>query len=399
MAVRFDSALRVDSALAALLATAGITGLLTEPLVPATGVTRPADTGGIVLVLLMTLPLALRRRYPIAVVAVTTAAVLVAGSLGYGTGLASLGILLAVATAAYCTDRTVTIRMGVVIAALLVLTLLLTIPSEARLSLSFIVGNFAALGLALLTGDLLREARETSALLARRNAELGELRDAEAREAVAQDRVRIAREVHDTVGHALAGIALQARAAERRLERDPPAAAEALAQIDELASSALHEARHALGLIRGEGEGAVLAPQPTLDQLPDLVGALHADEVRVELHADGIDAARVPAVVQAAAYRIVQESLSNVVKHAARPATAVVSVRLDGDALAIEVRDDGAAANGTGAGGPSAGHGLRGMRERAKLCDGTLQAGPAHEGGWVVTARLPLNSRAEREIA
>jgi signal transduction histidine kinase len=398
MPVRVDSALRFDSALAAALATAGVAGLLTEPLVPATGTTRPADAFGIVLVLLMTLPLALRRRYPIAVVVVTTIAVLVAGSIGYGTGLASLGLLLAVATAAYCTDRTVTIRMGLVIATLLVLTLLLTIPSEARLSLSFVVGNFAALGLALLAGDLLREARQTSATLARRNAQLEALRDAEAREAVAQDRVRIAREVHDTVGHALAGIALQARAAERRLERDPPAAAEALAQIDELASSALHEIRHALGLIRGEGEEAALAPQPTLDRLGDLVAALDADDVRVELHADGIEAARVPAVVQTAAYRIVQESLSNVVKHAARPATAVVSLRLDDDALAVEVRDDGAAGNGL-PDGPSAGHGLRGMRERAELCEGTLQAGPGHDGGWVVTARLPLHAHAARELA
>jgi signal transduction histidine kinase len=240
------------------------------------------------------------------------------------------------------------------------------LPDQADVSAAFVVGVVGSGLLALWIGDLLREAREST----RRLSQL----------AVAQDRMRIAREVHDVVGHSLVGIALQARAASRRLERDPVKAAAAIEEIDRLATSALADTRRAVGVIRaGEAE---TAPQPTLDQLDALVARLEAPDmhVRLERKAD----VGVPVLVQSTAFRIVQEALSNVVKHA-RPATAVVSVRLAGDALAVEVRDDGAARAANGGG-----HGLQGMRERAELCGGTLEAGPAPEGGWLVRARLPI---------
>jgi signal transduction histidine kinase len=200
--------------------------------------------------------------------------------------------------------------------------------------------------------------------------------------ALAEDRMRIAREVHDVVGHSLVGIALQARAARRRLDRDPAKALAAIDEIDALAASALAETRRAVGVIRaGEPE---MAPQPTLDGLDELVGRLEADDVHVRLEREAADG--VPVLVQSTAFRIVQEALSNVVKHA-RPASAVVTVRRAGDALAVEVRDDGAAARVANGGG----HGLQGMRERAELCGGTLEAGPAPEGGWLVSARLPIH--------
>ena len=190
--------------------------------------------------------------------------------------------------------------------------------------------------------------------------------------------MRIAREVHDVVGHSLVGIALQARAARRRLEREPARAAEAIDEIDKLATSALAETRQAVGVIRAE-----MGPQPTLKQLDELVAHLQTPDMQVRLERDAGD---VPVLVQSTAYRIVQEALSNVAKYA-RPATATVSVRRTGDALAVEVRDNG---SGNGARGVGGGHGLQGMRERAELCGGTLDAGPASDGGWVVSARLPI---------
>ena len=189
------------------------------------------------------------------------------------------------------------------------------------------------------------------------------------------------------VGHALAGIALQARAARRLVERDPARTAEALDEIDELASRALSDTRETIGLIRAPDQPAELHPQPRLEDLEELVARLQEDDLRVELHRHG-DPARVPAVVQASAYRIVQEALSNVVKHA-RPASAVVAVAVADGALELDVRDDGhrlPADDGRG-------HGLIGMRERAAQYGGSVDAGPSPDGGWRVHARLPLTQR------
>jgi signal transduction histidine kinase len=358
---------RSDIALALALAVLGVAGLVSEPLVPETGVTREWDALGVALALGMTLPVALRRRWPVVVAAVTLLATLATTSLGYGAGLAQLGLLVAIASAAYFTSRAVTVRLGAVIAGLVVVTLLSAVPAEASVSLGAVVGGVASVVLALLSGDLLREARQ-----------------AERQAALSDERARIAREVHDVVGHALAGITLQARAALRRVERDPARAAAALEQIDALASSALAETRQVIGIIRSDEERAAFAPQPTLEQLDDLVATVQAPDVQIELQLDPVDG-DVPSTVQVTAYRIVQESLSNVVKHA-RPATAVVSVRRDADELTVEVRDDGTHSAGT----RTSGHGLKGMRERVLQCGGTLDAGPHADGGWAVRARLPI---------
>jgi signal transduction histidine kinase len=236
--------------------------------------------------------------------------------------------------------------------------------------------------LATIVGDVLRSLHQ-------RNAELEALRAVEAREAVAQDRVRIARDVHDVVGHALAGIALQARAGRRLVDRDSERTADALREIDELATRALGETREAIGRIRVPGQPAELRPQPRLEDLDDLVSRLDEDgDLEVRLSRSG-DIAGVADVVQASAYRIVQEALSNVVKHA-RPARAVVEVVAHDGAVEIEVLDDGRRAPAD----DGRGHGVRGMRERAAQHGGTLEAGPRGNagGGWRVHARLPLST-------
>ena len=347
---------RVDIAIAAGLAALAIVGLVSEPLAPETGVTREWDALGVVLVLVMTLPLAFRARYPIGVVVITVFAGLVASSLGYGAGLAQIALLTAVASAAYYTNRKVTIRMFAVLAGLLLLGTATAIPDETEVSLTIVVTSLASAALALLVGDLLRETRAQE----RRLAGL----------AVTEDRMRIAREVHDAVGHSLAGITLQARAGRRRPER----AARALEEIDVLATAALAETRQAIGAIRDPEP----LPERRLDRLGDLTRAVDVP-VRLE-----VETGDVPPAVQATAYRIVQESLTNVAKHA-RAETVVVSVRQTDGALEVEVSNDGA-----GPQTPNGGHGLEGMRERAELCGGTLEAGPAPAGSWVVRATLPV---------
>lgn len=357
-----------DLALSLGLAVLGIVGLVSEPLVPGTPITRPWDALGVGLALAMTLPVVVRRRWPLLVAAMTLAAALAATSLGYGTGLAQLGGLVAIASAAYFTNRTVTLRLGYVIVALVVAAVGSAVGGDAGVSLGTVAGAVASVVLALVSGDLLREARH-----------------AERQAAVSAERARIAREVHDVVGHALAGITLQARAGVRRFDRDPARAAAALELIDTLASSALAETRQAVGIIREHDDGAAFAPQPTLEDLDALVAALRVPEVQIALHRQGVDH-DVPLSVQRAAYRIVQESLSNVVRHAA-PASAVVQLERRADALTVEVRDDGVRAVRTA----SSGHGLTGMRERIEQCGGTFDAGPVAEGGWAVRAQLPLS--------
>jgi signal transduction histidine kinase len=215
--------------------------------------------------------------------------------------------------------------------------------------------------------------------------QLEELRAAERREVVAQERLRIAREVHDVVGHALAAIALHARVGARRLSRDPSGTARSLDEISQLAASALAETREAVGQLRTTG-GADLRPQRGLDDLDDLVAALSASDVSVTLRREG-EGSPVPTGVQAAAYRIVQESLSNVARHA-RPASAAVLLRREPQALIVDVSDNGQ----TAADQNVEGHGLLGMRERALGLGGTLEAGPGPNGGWRVHATLPTGA-------
>lgn len=162
---------RGDGALASGLAVLGVVGLVLEPVVAGTPIVREWDLTGVALALAMTLPVALRRRWPVGVAALTLLAALVATSLGYGTGLAQLGSLVALASAAYFTSRTTTLRLGKAIAGLVVATLVIAPPGDAGVSLGIVAGSVASVVLALIAGDLLREARQVereAAVLAER---------------------------------------------------------------------------------------------------------------------------------------------------------------------------------------------------------------------------------------
>ena len=223
-------------------------------------------------------------------------------------------------------------------------------------------------------------ARREAAALARRNAGLQH----QAEQALVAERARIARELHDIVAHHLSVVVLQAAGAQASAKPAP----QVLAKIERSGREALTEMRRLLGVLREPAEGAALAPQPGMAELAALAEGVRAAGLPVRLAIDGGTAA-LPAAVDVSAYRIVQEALTNVLKHAG-PASADVTVGCVDGAVVIEVTDDGV---GGAAAGPSAGgHGLVGMRERAAMFGGELLAGPQPGGGFAVRARLPLGS-------
>lgn len=367
---------RADVLLAGVLTVFGLVSVLATGPGPGTGIEHDADALAVAFGVLSTAPIALRRRSPFGVLLTTGAGIVLASAWGYPVAAAGLGTVLATTSAAYLTSRRGAVLAGgtsvVVVAG--ATSLAFGGQEDALVQMTTTV---VVIVLATVVGDVLRALRD-------RNRELEMLRDAAAREAVAQDRVRIARDVHDVVGHVLAGITLQARAGRRLVDRDPARTADVLRVIDELATRALADTREAVGRIRDPDPYFEPNRQPRLRDLDELVERLQTGDLTVQLRRQP-DLGRVPAAVQSSAYRIAQEALSNVVKHA-RPGTAVVTVARTGGVLELEVHDDGHRAPAD----DGRGHGLRGMRERAALSGGSLAAGPDPAGGWTVSARLPV---------
>jgi signal transduction histidine kinase len=212
----------------------------------------------------------------------------------------------------------------------------------------------------------------------------------EARRAVSEEQARIARELHDVIAHSVSVIVVQAGAAEDVFDTRPDQARAALGSIERAGRDALRELRRLLSAVRpGEPGAGAIEPQPGLDRLDDLAEPLRAGGLAVIVRREG-PAAELPAGVDLSAYRIVQEALTNTVRHA-RATRAEVTVHYRDDAVEIDVRDDGRGTPGDGVNSVG-GHGLMGMRERASLLGGTLEAGPLPRGGYRVHARLPLEA-------
>jgi signal transduction histidine kinase len=229
-----------------------------------------------------------------------------------------------------------------------------------------------------------RQRRHRTDDLERHAAALEADRQALAREAVADERARIAREMHDAVAHSVSVMVLQAGAAEHVLATSPERARESLVTIQEIGREAIVELRRMLGLLRDPVADASLAPQPGVGRLDALLEQVRAAGLPVELTVEG-EPRRLPPGIDRSAYRIVQEGLTNTLKHAG-PAHASVRLRYDDRALELEVLDDGRGPQDAGEGG----FGLLGMRERAALYGGVLATDARPSGGYALRARLPL---------
>ena len=252
--------------------------------------------------------------------------------------------------------------------------------------------NLAVLiALPLLLGLAVRALRQRQQQLAAQTAELQRERNENARRAVLEERVRIARELHDVVAHHVSVMGVQAGAARRVLERRPEQAMKVLSSIEDSSRQAVLELQRLLGFLRRPDQQDDLAPQPNLAQLPELIHQAGQGGLDVELLVDGDQRSLAP-TLELSAYRVVQEALTNALKHSGGT-HATVKLDYRPTALDVEVVDDG----GTTAGRTPAntgGHGLIGMRERVVLHGGHLRAGPRPQGGFAVHATFPLNGAA-----
>jgi signal transduction histidine kinase len=260
------------------------------------------------------------------------------------------------------------------------------IPGHSTAELFFVPLEFAIswlAGFALHERAEQAEAAEMRATLAERE------RDAAARVAVAEERARIARELHDIVAHAVSVMVLQVGAVRHKLPAALEEDRDALGRVEQAGRTALAEMRRLLGAMRRDGDGLDLAPQPGLDGLDSLLEDVRHAGLPVRLHVDG-DPFPLPRAIDLSAYRIVQEGLTNSLKHA-RASHAEVTVHYRPDELEVEVADDGAGV----AASDGLGHGLVGIRERVKIYGGEMSAGTAPEGGFILSACLPLDRYRE----
>jgi signal transduction histidine kinase len=332
--------------------------------------------------LVFTLSLAWRRRAPLIVLAVAIATSIIANfaaPLDAAT-TAAVALVVAVYSVGAHTER---LRASVGVAGV---AALIATNVAGQFSFGDVFFITMIIGGGWLAGRAMRYRRERERVLERLTVDLEREREEKARAAVAEERVRIARELHDVVAHAISVIVLQARGARRSLATDPEETREALDSIEATGSEALAEMRRLLGMLRTHDEDIALAPQPSLRYLDVLAAQVREAGLPVELSVEG-EPIELPPGVDLSAYRIVQEALTNALKHAG-PATARVVVRYGKDNLELEIADTGP---GTAA-GDGEGHGLVGMRERVSLYGGRLDAGPRGGGGFAVRARLPLDS-------
>jgi signal transduction histidine kinase len=255
------------------------------------------------------------------------------------------------------------------------------IPGHTTAELVFVPMEF---GISWLAGFAVRERAVKAEAAEVRATQAERERDAAARIAVAEERARIARELHDVVAHAVSVMVLQVGAVRHELPEELDEDREALNGVERAGRTALTEMRRLLAAMRTDEDGAELAPQPGLDGLDSLAEQVGRAGLPVRLHVEGAPFS-LPRAIDLSAYRIVQEGLTNALKHA-RASVADVIVRYRPDELRLEIRDDGVGA----AANDGLGHGLVGIRERVKIYGGEMSAGTANGGGFVLSTRLPL---------
>jgi signal transduction histidine kinase len=353
------------------------------------------------LAVVMTAPLAWRRRAPFGVLVVVG----VAGAV-LGTGWPELNALytfIAVVVAVFSVGAYAEPRRAVVGCALMLGwfwlgALIDNAERPGQHGPSDFVFVTVVFGGAWLVGRALRDRGLQAAELQQRAAQLEADQQAQARAAVAAERVRIARELHDVIAHSVSVMVIQAGAAEQLLQDTPERARGPLEAVQDTGRQTILELRRLLGILREDGQELSLAPQPGLAALGLLVEEMGQAGLPVQLRVEG-EAGRLPPGVDLAAYRIIQEALTNTLRHAG-PAHAEVLVRYQQDAVELEVLDDGRGPGPHDGASRASRHGLVGMRERVALYGGTLEAGPlattpgAAGRGYAVRARLPTEAGA-----
>ncbi|WP_080037237.1 sensor histidine kinase [[Actinomadura] parvosata] len=398
----------VAAASVALFALYGPDRLQAEG-IPVEGV-RPPDLLGALLLVVASVPVVVRRRWPLAGLCAGMVPETLLTVLGYGLGMSGLaGLVLLFSVASY---RGLAVALaGLVLSLVTYVAGIVSSPIRAGTVSEYVV-TAVVLVAVWGAGRSLRLRRAYLEELKDRAARLERAHAADTRAARAEERSRIARELHDVVAHHVSVMTVQAAAARRVLAADPDLAREALSAIEHTGRLAMTEMRNIVGVLRTDTR-AELGPQPGVRDLPALVEQMREAGLPTRLRVEGAPVP-LPAGVDLAAYRLVQEGLTNSLRHAGAGAEAVVTVRYEPYELDVRVRDDGkgavtqggkgaAAQAGKGAGpqdgkggaaqdGPpaTAGHGLVGIRERVALYGGILNIGPLPGGGFEVRARLPL---------
>jgi signal transduction histidine kinase len=272
-------------------------------------------------------------------------------------------------------------RVGLAVTLIASAIIVFNDPNNSAGEFVFIPGLFA---ISWLVGFALRGRAEQAEAAEARASQAERDRESAARLAVAEERARIARELHDIVAHSVSVMVLQVGAVRHKLPGTLVSEGDALQDVERTGRAALAEMRRLLGAMRRDGDDVEMAPQPGLGNLEALIADLDRAGLPVRLRIEG-DPAPLPPAIDLSAYRIVQEGLTNALKHA-RATTVDVAVRYRGDEVEIEVRDDGSGDSGA----DGLGHGLVGIGERVKLYGGEMTAGPASGGGFVLSTRLPI---------
>ncbi|AWT42774.1 MULTISPECIES: sensor histidine kinase [Streptomyces] len=385
--------LALDAALAAGVLGCMVAGSFVDPH-GEHGVTwgvRTPDPLSIVLMALGAAALVFRRRAPLTVLALTGAVSLIECVTGDPRAPVAMSAVIALYTVASTTDRPTTWRAGLLTMTVLTGAAMLAgpLPWYAQENLAI----FAWTGIGATAGDAVRSRRAVVQAIRERAERAERTREEEARRRVAEERLRIARDLHDVVAHHIALVNVQAGVAAHVMDKRPDQAKEALAHVREASRSALNELRATVGLLRQSGDPeAPTEPAPGLDRLDELAGTFRSAGLPVEV-ARADQGTTLPAAVGLAAYRVIQEALTNVRKHAGPEAKAEVSVVRVGPNIEITVLDDGAGPDDRPPGDEGGGHGLLGMRERVSALGGFLTTGPRFGGGFRVHAILPVKAR------
>ena len=329
--------------------------------------------------------LVFRRRIPLLLLALMLASALAEPLIGEsGNGeFFGLFVLVAVYTAAAHTDSR---RMWLAGAMTAVMASVVTVNDPEPLNIGGAIFFGLLFGVPWTVGRMVHDRRQREIALEERADALEREQEQRARAAVAEERQRIARELHDVVAHAISVIVVQARGGRRLLDTEPAEARGAFDTIEGTGQQALGEMRRLLGLLRESEDQLALAPQPSLVRIDDLVEQVRDAGLPVELAIEG-EPTELPPGIDLSAYRIVQEALTNALKHAG-PATARVTLRYGEDSLELEIADDGSGS----AAGNGGGHGLVGIKERVAMLGGQVEAGGRLAGGYTVRARLPYAS-------